>query len=112
MIGQHYLLDLYNIDTELAQHAEKISELLTQAAKLAKATILHTYFHKFGPKQGITGMVLLCESHISIHTWPEYAFAAIDLFMCGHTEPEKAAEFLRNAFHAQTWRLQTLHRGK
>lgn len=111
MIGKHYLLDLYGIDCELAQDEDRIGEVLHEAARIARAQVLHVQLHGFGSGQGVTGMALLCESHISIHTWPEHAFAAIDLFMCGDTCPERAAEYLKQVFQAKKSNWKALDRG-
>ena len=106
MIGRHGLLDLYGINPGTASDSALIENLLRRAAELAGAHVLHGYFHQFGDKQGVTGMLLLRESHISIHPWPEHRFAAVDLFMCGETKPELAADYLAEALGAESrlWR--------
>ena len=86
--GKHLLLDLYQ-----ASHLSDkrvIEKALLEAAHVCNAKVLHKNFHSFGEEQGITGMVLLAESHISIHTWPESHFAAVDIFMCGNCDPALA----------------------
>jgi S-adenosylmethionine decarboxylase len=65
------------------------------------ADLLHIYLHHFTPNDGVTGVAVLAESHISVHTWPEIDFAAFDIFMCGNTEPELAIEILKNRFNAK-----------
>jgi S-adenosylmethionine decarboxylase len=92
--GRHLLLDLSGIDADTLTDPDGIERLLRDAAALAGATPLSTQFHHFGADAGVTGVVLLQESHISIHTWPEHGFAAIDIFMCGETRPEDAAQHL------------------
>lgn len=111
VIGKHCLLDLYEIDPALASNCAAIEQMLIHAAELAGATVLHTYLHQFGHHQGITGMLLLCESHISIHTWPEHRFAAVDLFMCGETKPELAGQYLQKALAANHWQWREEIRG-
>jgi len=96
--GKHLLIDLYG-----AKHLTDLSfiqEQLSHVAQLCGATLLNTQFHEFGENQGITGVALLAESHISIHTWPENGYAAIDIFMCGQCNPELAITPLATAFEA------------
>lgn len=110
-IGQHALLDLFNIDPAAASDPNQVRELLLHAAKLAHATVLQAYFHHFGENNGVTGVLLLSESHMSIHTWPENRFAAIDIFMCGQHQIYQATEYLQTAFQAQSFSLLTHDRG-
>ncbi len=110
-IGQHSLLDLYGIKADLACNTEKIEVILQHAAKIANATVLQSHFHSFGLHQGVTGVLLLSESHMSIHTWPEYQFAAIDIFMCGEHQIEAALSYLQEAFAAQHSKLSNYSRG-
>ena len=81
-IGTHLLLDLRRCDADLLDDANYIQESLTLAAETAGATVLSARFHKFSP-MGVTGVVLISESHLCIHTWPERGFAAVDIFTCG-----------------------------
>ena len=75
-----------------------IENALLEGARKAGATVLHSYMHPFGEGMGVSGVVVLAESHISIHTWPERGYAAIDLFMCGKCDPYKAIPALKAAF--------------
>lgn len=88
--GRHILADMHGIAAGLLNHPALLERVLRAAALEAGAEILFSHFHHFGEAQGVTGVVLLSESHISIHTWPEIGFAALDVFMCGNAEPEKA----------------------
>ncbi len=110
-IGMHALLDLFGIDTDLACDEALIRQYLHQAAHLAGATVLQSHFHHFGENMGVTGILLLSESHISIHTWPEYQFAAVDIFICGKHQIAIAADFLKTAFVAQDAVLKLENRG-
>lgn len=94
-IGIHVIADLYEIPKDYLTNLKFIEDLLHKAAKEAEATPIVGNFHHFGENFGITGVLLLKESHISIHTWPELSFAAIDIFMCGHCMPEKSIEVLK-----------------
>lgn len=94
--GTHIIIDLWG--------AKKIDDLalmeraLRSAVDVAGATLLHLHLHHFTPNGGISGVAVLAESHISVHTWPERDFAAFDVFMCGDAEPEKCIPVLREAF--------------
>ncbi len=85
---------------------------LREAAVTAGATILHSHFHHFSPNGGVSGVVVLAESHISIHTWPERGFAAIDIFMCGACDPHDAIPVLRRAFSPGRVDLNEERRGR
>ena len=95
MVGKHCILELYGCDQRKLDDEAFLRTTITTAAKRAGATLLNLITHRFEP-QGVTGLALLAESHISIHTWPENGYAAVDVFTCGdHTMPESACEHLR-----------------
>jgi S-adenosylmethionine decarboxylase len=94
--GTHLIVDLWHA-SNLAD-VQAVETALRRASEAAGATLLQVDLHCFPLNGGITGVALLAESHISIHTWPECSFAAIDVFMCGRAEPHKAIEVLRGAF--------------
>jgi S-adenosylmethionine decarboxylase len=108
--GQHVLADLSGVDADKLSDCAAIDRLLRSAAEAAGAHVLHSHFHGFGPGQGVTGVALLAESHISIHTWPEHGYAAADIFMCGDAQPALALQVLRNALEPQSCRVQTIVR--
>jgi S-adenosylmethionine decarboxylase len=110
--GQHVLADLHGIDAALLTDVAAIDTLLRVAAGAAGARILHSHFHSFGPAMGVTGVLLLAESHISIHTWPEFGFAAADIFMCGEAQPELALRVIENALRPTAREVQTIGRGR
>ena len=87
--GRHLIAELH--DAAHLSDADYIEAALRDAAAAAGATVLDVRLHHFGPGQGVTGVALLAESHISIHTWPEHGYAAIDIFMCGRTNDVDAA---------------------
>jgi S-adenosylmethionine decarboxylase len=109
--GRHLLLDAHGIAPERLSDAAGIEEVLRGAAAAAGATALFAHFHAFGVGQGVTGVLLLMESHISIHTWPEHGYAALDIFMCGHARPERAAEHLLAALAPTSHALRDVARG-
>ena len=79
--------------------------------EVAGATLLHIHLHHFTPNGGVSGVAVLSESHISIHSWPEADYAALDVFMCGEAQPQKCVEVLREAFSARDVLVKTHHRG-
>ena len=89
-----------------------IDRALREAADAAGATILHGHFHHFSPNGGVSGVLVLAESHISIHTWPERNFAAIDIFMCGACDPHMSIPVLRGAFAPDRVDLSEQRRGR
>jgi S-adenosylmethionine decarboxylase len=93
-VGKHCILELYDCNRSRLDDEAFLRDAITTAAKRAGATLLHLVTHRFDP-QGVTGLALLAESHISIHTWPESGYAAVDVFTCGdHTMPERACAVL------------------
>ena len=108
--GTHLLVDLWGA-TNLADPGH-IDTALREAAVTAGATILHSHFHHFTPNGGVSGVVVLAESHISIHTWPERNFAAIDIFMCGACDPHDSIPVLRRAFKPGRVDLNEERRGR
>ncbi len=109
--GAHLLADMHGIAAEKLGDAGAMESLLRHSAQEAGAQVLFSHFHSFGAGQGVTGVVLLAESHISIHTWPEFGFAAADIFMCGHAQPQLALEVIRLALQPDTCEIQTIRRG-
>jgi S-adenosylmethionine decarboxylase len=109
-VGSHCILELYDCSETLLNDADFVRQSLRNAAKQAKATLLNEVLHQFDP-QGITALALLSESHISIHTWPEMGYAALDVFTCGHhTDPEEACRYLIQAFQAERHVMTKLRR--
>ena len=109
-IGRHCILELYQCDHMKLNDEAFIRTTLTSSAKISGATLLNLVTHSFKP-QGVTGLALLAESHISIHTWPEIGYAAIDVFTCGdHTMPEKACRLLFKEFLAKNFSFKNIER--
>jgi len=110
MVGKHCILELYECDSAKINDEAFIRTSLTSASKIAGAKLLNMITHRFQP-QGVTGLALLAESHISIHTWPESRYAAIDVFTCGQqTMPERACELLAKEFGSRTHSLKSFLR--
>ena len=110
MVGKHCILELYDCDPSKLDDETFLRQTITTAAQRAGATLLNLITHRFEP-QGVTGLALLAESHISIHTWPENGYAAVDVFTCGdHTMPEKACEVLCEELEAGRHALRSFLR--
>lgn len=109
--GNHGLLDLYGCDEAILKDQGRLKTALKAAAQAAEATVLAERFHTFGGAGGITGILLLAESHISIHTWPEHRFAAIDAFICGGMKLEKVKEVLCRELAAERSIWAVVERG-
>ena len=100
VVGRHVIYEMQDGNPNLLNDEEFVKDALKQAAEDAGATLLSVVSHKFEP-QGVTAVALLSESHISIHTWPEHGYAAVDAFTCGeHTNPETACSPLRQLFNS------------
>jgi S-adenosylmethionine decarboxylase len=100
-VGSHILLDLYECQTEHLDDLEWVRATLVEAARAAKATIVEAVFHKFSP-WGISGVVVIAESHLAIHIWPERRYAALDVFTCGpNLQLDVATELLTRAFKSR-----------
>ena len=108
-LGKHLIADFYSANN--LYDANTAAPVMRKAAEAAGATVLDVKLHHFGDKCGFTGVVLLAESHISIHTWPENDYAAIDIFMCGDAEPEKSLDILRKYFQPAQEQVQLIARG-
>ena len=108
--SKHLLLELYKCDFEKLNDESFLRCALNRAAKLAKATILNLISNKFEP-QGVTAIALLAESHISIHTWPESNYSAVDIFTCGRNMmPELASQYLIESLIAKEHSLRVIKR--
>ncbi len=110
-LGTHLLVELRDCNPEILRNREKVQDALVSAAKQAAATIIDISFHEFNPF-GISGMVIIAESHLSIHTWPEYGYAAVDIFTCGDLiKPEVAASYLIDKFESKNPSVVEMKRG-
>lgn len=107
--GLHLLVDLWG--AQHLQDAPAIEAVLRTAALACGATVLQARLHTFSPSGGVTGVLLLAESHISIHTWPERQFAAVDLFMCAQCDPRHGLPALQAFFQSERMEVQEVRRG-
>ncbi len=110
-LGKHLLLELKGCNKEVLNDLSFLKEALLAAANEAGATVLGESFHRFNP-QGVSGVVVITESHLFIHTWPEYGYAAADIFTCGDSvQPEKAAEILIKKLGSKNHSITEIRRG-
>ncbi|MGD0780564.1 MAG: adenosylmethionine decarboxylase [Dehalococcoidales bacterium] len=110
-LGRHILVELYDCDKEALNDLDLIREVMLKAAIDCGAVVLGESFHRFSP-QGVSGVVVIAESHISIHTWPEYGYAAADVFTCGTSvNPEIAAGVLIEQLGSKNHTLTEIKRG-
>ncbi|MCG6871166.1 MAG: adenosylmethionine decarboxylase [Gammaproteobacteria bacterium] len=111
-LGHQIVAEFYRCDTTRLNDVNFVGDAMIAAAEKAGATIVTQTFHHFSP-HGVSGAVIIAESHLAIHTWPEYGYAAVDLFTCGDTVSSAAAlESLREAFAAEQVSTMELHRGQ
>lgn len=108
--SDHWIVELYGASN--LEDCDAIVEAMKTAATKADATVLDCKLHHFGENQGVTGVALLAESHISVHTWPEYRYAAVDIFMCGSTNPQASADHLKEFFKAEDAVIKIIPRGR
>ncbi len=109
-MGTHLTIDAWQAPEELLNDPEKIRRALIEAISAGEATLIDLCVHQFSP-QGVTATATLAESHIAIHTWPEYGYFAADLFFCGQGKPEVAMQILRQALQAKEIKVQQIDRG-
>ncbi|HDJ26355.1 MAG TPA: adenosylmethionine decarboxylase [Candidatus Bathyarchaeota archaeon] len=110
-LGRHLIVEVWGVDPALLDDEARLREVLIEAAKRAGGRVIGVLFHKFKP-QGVTGVVAIAESHISVHTWPEYGYAAIDIFTCGsHVDPWKAFEHSVDALKPKSVSVFEVKRG-
>lgn len=113
MIGtraKHLLVEYEGCDPEILDDLPRMTQLMRQAAAAAGATVVAEAFHRYRP-QGVTGVLVIEESHFSVHTWPEHGYAALDFYTCGDCQPERADEVLRAALGAKRAEVALVERG-
>ena len=111
-LGRHLIVELYGCKVDILNDKEKIERIMMEAAEQAGATIVQKVFHLFSP-HGISGVVVIAESHLAIHTWPEYGYAAVDVFTCGSkVDPWKAYEYIKRELEAEHSSIMEMYRGE
>lgn len=109
--GTHLLIECLGCDRAVLDDAEALEKALRAAADAMGATVVGAMFHRFAP-QGVTGVLLLAESHVSVHSWPERGYAAVDLFTCGARDPACAVPVLERAIGAREVSVLRVERGE
>ena len=110
-LGRHILLELLGCDPGALNDLQGLEDAFTAAARESNATVLKTTFHQFNP-HGVSGVVIIAESHLFIHTWPECGYAAVDIFTCGDSvQPEKAAQRIIEGLGAKNHSIIEIQRG-
>lgn len=110
-LGKHLLLELNGCDHKLLNDISFIKETMLAAAKASGATVLGESFHQFSP-QGVSGVIIIAESHLTVHTWPEHGYAGADIFTCGtRVKPEKAAKVIIAKLKPSTHSIILMERG-
>ena len=110
-LGTHLLVELHGCDPDKLKRVDVVKDIMVSAAQACRATVVDVAFHEFNPF-GVSGIVVIAESHLSIHTWPEYRYAAVDIFSCGDVlQPEVAANYLVEQFGAERASVVEMQRG-
>jgi S-adenosylmethionine decarboxylase proenzyme len=109
-LGKHYLVELINCNPEKLKYVKDVEGVFVSAAEKSNATILKYYFNQFDPT-GVSGIMMIAESHFSIHTWPDHKYAAFDMFTCGHIEAEIAVDILKAGLEAEKAEIKIIPRG-
>jgi len=109
-LGSHYIAEYHDCNTTFLDTREYLETIMMEAAGLSGATIIQPFFHSFSP-QGVSGVIVIAESHFSIHTWPEYGYAAVDLFSCGLFDFNRAFRHIKEGLEAGNMSLSVVERG-
>ncbi|MDF1544184.1 MAG: adenosylmethionine decarboxylase [bacterium] len=111
VLGKHLIAEYADCDRSILNDMDALEKQMNQAVRESGATIVRSVFHRYNP-QGVSGVVVIAESHISIHTWPEYGYAAVDFFTCGNSvDPYKAYEYIKEKLQSKTNQINELKRG-
>lgn len=110
-LGTQLLIDLYGCEERLLDDRKAVEKALVKAARAANATVVETVLHRFSP-QGVSGVIVIAESHLAVHTWPEHGYAALDVFTCSGTlDPDRIIQELQRAFSAPRCESRMVSRG-
>ncbi|ROR01597.1 adenosylmethionine decarboxylase [Desulfosoma caldarium] len=110
-LGKHLIVELYDCDFDLINDVSQVEKILVEAVAISKATIVQPIFHQFSP-HGVSGVVVIAESHFTIHTWPEYGYCALDIFTCGELiDSDASLAYLQKAFKADNFSVMEIKRG-
>ena len=111
VLGRHILAEYYGCDIQILNNLELLEHYMRKAVIESGATIIDSTFHKFSP-HGVSGVIVIAESHMALHTWPEYGYAAVDFFTCGdRVEPMKAFDYMNKKLKPENYSSKELKRG-
>ena len=110
-LGHHLIVELYDCDTGIINSAKQVEESLLKAVEISGATLVRSVIHEFNP-HGVSGVIVIEESHFSVHTWPEYGYCALDIFTCGtEIDHMSALQYLRDTLKAKSISVNEIKRG-
>lgn len=111
ILGRHLIVEYAECNNDLLNDLDQLETFMNESVRKAGATIVKSTFHRYNP-QGVSGVVVIAESHISIHTWPEYGYAAVDFFTCGDSvDPYRAFEYMKEKLQSKEATVQEMKRG-
>ena len=111
ILGRHLIVEFTDCDRELLNSTDRLENFTREAVRRSGATIVQSVFHRYNP-HGVSGVIVIAESHISIHTWPEYGYAAADFFTCGESvDPYAAFDYMKEALKARAAAVTEIKRG-
>jgi len=111
-LGRHFLIEYNDCNIDILDNLDSVREIMLLAAEKSGATVLKHFLHKFSP-QGVTGVVIIAESHLAVHTWPEFGYAAVDIFTCGtKVDPLVAYRFIKESFQSAESSFREISRGE
>ncbi len=109
-LGKHYLAEYFDCDSSIINDRDLMERIMLDAARIAGVTVIKPFFHEFSP-HGISGVVVIAESHFAVHTWPEHSYAAVDLFSCGNFNSEEALRHIETAVASERCTVSLVERG-
>ncbi len=110
-LGRHYIVEASGCNSDVLKSVEKVEQIMVKAAEKAKVQVWSISFHRFRP-HGVSGVVVISESHLSVHTWPEFRYVALDIYTCGDkAKPDDAVEYAIQMFEATSVHVTEITRG-
>ena len=109
-LGRHFIAEFYKCSQVKINDPESVERIMTEAARISGATIIKPFFHSFSP-QGVSGIIVISESHFAIHTWPEHSYAAVDLFSCSDFKYRDALKYIKDNFESDEYLVNVINRG-
>jgi len=109
-LGKHIIAEFYDCDSAVIDDISLIESIMTDSAKISGATIIKPFFHRFSP-QGVSGIIVISESHFAIHTWPEHGYAAVDIFSCSDFNYKESLRHIRDRFRSGRYLINCISRG-